>query len=129
MAQVVQTINGQIDEGEGERMKVLCPICGREGTLEVRGRSSRVVHYEYLDGKRVFTKHVVGTEAGNMGTEFGTVKLNSVLSGSSNDIVRGCRLVWSRLGDLGSLDPGSNPGSPTSQTFYQSQASTYRDRN
>jgi hypothetical protein len=37
--------------------------------------------------------------------------------------VRGCRLVWPRLGDLGSLsatpcalrekDPGSNPGSPT----------------
>ncbi len=26
---------------------------------------------------------------------------------------RGCRLAWSRLGDLGSLDPGSNPGSPT----------------
>ena len=24
----------------------------------------------------------------------------------------GCRLVWSRLGDSGSLDPGSNPGSP-----------------
>ena len=27
---------------------------------------------------------------------------------------RGCRLAWSRLGDLGSLDPGSNPGSPIS---------------
>jgi hypothetical protein len=26
---------------------------------------------------------------------------------------RGCRLVWSRLVDLGSIDPGSNPGSPT----------------
>jgi hypothetical protein len=25
----------------------------------------------------------------------------------------GCRLAWSRLGDLGSLDPGPNPGSPT----------------
>ena len=25
----------------------------------------------------------------------------------------GCRLVWSRLVDLGSIDPGSNPGSPT----------------
>ena len=25
---------------------------------------------------------------------------------------RGCRLVWSRLVDLGSIDPGSNPGSP-----------------
>ncbi len=26
--------------------------------------------------------------------------------------LRGCRLAWSRLGDLGSLDPGPNPGSP-----------------
>ena len=25
----------------------------------------------------------------------------------------GCRLVWSRLGASGALDPGSNPGSPT----------------
>jgi hypothetical protein len=24
----------------------------------------------------------------------------------------GCRLAWSRLVDLGSIDPGSNPGSP-----------------
>ena len=29
---------------------------------------------------------------------------------------RGCGLAWSRLGDSGSLDPGSNPGSPT--MFY-----------
>ena len=27
--------------------------------------------------------------------------------------LRGCRLAWSRLRDLGSRDPGSNPGSPT----------------
>ncbi len=27
--------------------------------------------------------------------------------------LRGCRLAWSRLVDLGSIDPGSNPGSPT----------------
>ncbi len=27
-------------------------------------------------------------------------------------LMRGCRLVWSRLVDLGSIDPGSNPGSP-----------------
>ena len=25
---------------------------------------------------------------------------------------RGCRLAWSRLVDLGSIDSGSNPGSP-----------------
>jgi hypothetical protein len=27
--------------------------------------------------------------------------------------IRGCRLAWSRLVDLGSIDSGSNPGSPT----------------
>ena len=31
-------------------------------------------------------------------------------------VQRGCRLAWSRLVDLGSIDPGSNPGSPT--TFW-----------
>jgi hypothetical protein len=30
---------------------------------------------------------------------------------------RGCRLAWSRLVDLGSIDPGSNPGSPTTPIF------------
>jgi hypothetical protein len=30
----------------------------------------------------------------------------------SLDSTRGCRLAWSRLVDLGSIDPGSNPGSP-----------------
>jgi hypothetical protein len=28
-------------------------------------------------------------------------------------LCRGCRLAWSRLVDLGSIDPGPNPGSPT----------------
>jgi hypothetical protein len=30
----------------------------------------------------------------------------------SLNLQRGCRLAWSRLVDLGSIDPGSNPGSP-----------------
>ena len=57
---------------------------GREGTLEVRGRSNRVVHYEYVNGKRVFTKHTVkgnGNSMGTMGTELGTEK---VVKGISN---------------------------------------------
>src|SRR3989304_8271803 len=33
---------------------------------------------------------------------------------------RGCRLAWSRLVDLGSIDPGSNPGSPTSGVNFKS---------
>jgi hypothetical protein len=31
----------------------------------------------------------------------------------NNQTVRGSRLAWSRLVDLGSIDSGSNPGSPT----------------
>ena len=31
---------------------------------------------------------------------------------------RGCRLAWSRLVDLGSIDPGSNPGSPTISILF-----------
>ena len=30
----------------------------------------------------------------------------------------GCRLAWSRLVDLGSIDPGSNPGSPTTVIMF-----------
>lgn len=56
-------------------MKVLCS-CGREGILEVRGGSSRVVHYEWVDGKRIFTRHrVVGNGGmGTVGTGLGTDK-------------------------------------------------------
>jgi hypothetical protein len=32
---------------------------------------------------------------------------------ATNKLKRGCRLAWSRLVDSGSIDPGSNPGSPT----------------
>jgi len=31
--------------------------------------------------------------------------------------VRGRRLAWSRLRDLGSRDPGSNPGDPTNYVY------------
>jgi hypothetical protein len=30
----------------------------------------------------------------------------------------GCRLAWSRLVDLGSIDSGSNPGSPTTIVLF-----------
>ena len=40
-------------------MKAECPVCGREGILEQRDKSCRVVHYRYVDGKRVFTKHKI----------------------------------------------------------------------
>jgi hypothetical protein len=91
-------------------MKVECPICGVQGFLEVRGNSQRVVHYKYVDGQRVFTKHTVKGTDGNNGNSMGTEKPNTAFF-NQND--RGCRLAWSRLRDLGSRDPGSNPGSPT----------------
>ena len=36
---------------------------------------------------------------------------------ATNALRRGCRLAWSRLVDSGSIDPGSNPGSPTKGTI------------
>ena len=62
-------------------MKIECPQCHRIGILEVRGRSNRVVHYEYVDGKRVFTKHLIkgngNSSMGTMGTELRTEKARS----------------------------------------------------
>lgn len=45
-------------------MKVKCPVCGRIGTLDVRGNSYRVIHYRYVDGKRVFERHHVDKSRG-----------------------------------------------------------------
>ena len=48
-------------------MKVVCPVCGQEGVVEQRGNSVRIVHYSWVNGKRVFMKHTVkkGTDNGN----------------------------------------------------------------
>jgi len=46
-------------------MKVVCPVCGREGVVEQRGNSIRIVHYSWVNGKRVFMKHTV--KNGNSG--------------------------------------------------------------
>ena len=41
-------------------MKVVCPVCGRMGFLEVRGNSGRVVHYVgFHEGKRIYERHTV----------------------------------------------------------------------
>jgi hypothetical protein len=52
-------------------MKVVCPVCGREGVIEQRGNSVRFVHYSWVNGKRVFMKHTVkmGTWEQRLGTE------------------------------------------------------------
>ena len=89
-------------------MKMVCPVCGQEGVVEQRGNSVRIVHYSWVNGKRVFMKHTV--KKGTWEQHLGTVK---DFNGVFHEKQWGCRLAWSRLGDLGSLDPGSNPGSPT----------------
>ena len=59
-------------------MKVECPVCHVQGILEQRGNSVRVIHYEYVDGKRKFVKHTVkgngNSSMGTMGTDMGTEK-------------------------------------------------------
>ena len=79
-------------------MKMVCPVCGQEGVVEQRGNSVRIVHYSWVNGKRVFMKHTV--KKGTWEQHLGTVNaLNTVF----HENQRGCRLAWSRLGDLGSL--------------------------
>ena len=62
-------------------MKATCSICGKIGVIEQRGKSVRLVHYEYLDGKRVFVKHTIGmgTDGNRMGTKVGTEKTETVI--------------------------------------------------
>ncbi len=50
------------------------------------------------------------------------------LSSNLDKLKRGRRLAWSRLGDLGSLDPGSNPGDPTKILFAGFMGFYQRDR-
>jgi hypothetical protein len=40
---------------------------------------------------------------------------------------RGCRLAWSRLVDLGSIDPGSNPGSPTTFSLFSDDSKLFTE--
>jgi len=46
-------------DGDGVRMvKVVCPVCGKMGILQVRGNSKRVQHYVgYKNGKRKYVYH------------------------------------------------------------------------
>ena len=43
-------------------MKMVCPVCGREGVVQKRGNSVRLIHYRWVDGKRVFECHTVKKE-------------------------------------------------------------------
>ena len=116
-------------------LKVKCPICGIEGFLEQRGNNCRIKHYVGYDGnQRKYLMHAIGKDCFDtvgISAENGNQYMGINLKDSSlnSESKRGCRLVWSRLGDLGSLDPGSNPGSPTCSTFEQSQARLDDNRN
>jgi hypothetical protein len=58
-------------------MKLECLICGRMGVVEQRGNSVRIVHYDWVNVKRIFMKHTVkdgNSRMGTMGTEMGTEK-------------------------------------------------------
>ena len=62
-------------------MKSLCSVCGKEGILEKRGNSTRIIHYSWVDGKRIFAKHTVdmGTDGNRMGTTMGTERAENSL--------------------------------------------------
>ena len=71
-----------------------------------------MLHYRgMVNGKRVYARHPAMGIGGNNGNQ--SMGINKTDSSFFNQNKRGCRLAWSRLGDLGSLDPGPNPGSPT----------------
>jgi hypothetical protein len=109
-------------------------------------RYGRIRHYVKLErGKPIFTYHsqslpylhvnlvqqnlnVSGESCGvakrfngsqaNIDHERGNVDLKDPKTSTDLGKMGGCRLAWSRLVDLGSIDSGSNPGSPTKRTRY-----------
>jgi hypothetical protein len=51
-------------------MKVVCPVCGVEGILEVRGNSQRVLHYKgFVNGRRLYERHAVKSMGVNDGSK------------------------------------------------------------
>ena len=72
---------------------------------------------EKLDGENLnASKESFAVANGSNGSLCQSIIVLEDTESSSVSESRGCRLVWSRLVDLGSIDPGSNPGSPT--TFW-----------
>jgi len=85
-------------------MKMECPVCHRVGVVEQRGGSVRFVHYEYVDGKRIFTKHTVkGTDGNRMGTAMGTEKQD--LSSNGRNILLAVGLRREARGPLNRKPP------------------------
>ena len=100
-------------------MMIRCPVCGIEGFLEKRGNNYRIKHYVGYDGnQRKYTTHRISNEYiitvginNQNGNQY--MGINPKDSSPFSKNKWGCRLAWSRLVDLGSIDPGPNPGSPT----------------
>ena len=111
-------------------VKVKCPICGVMGHLERRGNSYRIKHYRgYVSKKRLYVTHKIpsslistivtnSSDQSNDNLLMGingnqNMGIKTLNMGLNEQNMRGRRLAWSRLRDLGSRDPGSNPGDPT----------------
>ncbi|MEM2910885.1 MAG: hypothetical protein QW146_00070 [Candidatus Bathyarchaeia archaeon] len=56
-------------EERGRTMKVECPICGRIGVLQRRGNSTRIIHYQWTNGKRMFTSHKIPNTTNTLNTQ------------------------------------------------------------
>ena len=96
--------------------KILCPVSSIEAFLEQRGNSYRVKHYKGYESSRGIyeTDNIPSSsipEMGSVGNQ--SLGINLLNLNTNSDNVWGRRLAWSRLRDLGSRDPGSNPGDPT----------------
>jgi hypothetical protein len=121
-----------------------CQICSKLASIQVFYSKSgdikytRARHYiGTLNGKPQFMYHpqnidvlktLLKTQSISLTTEKATD--GQVGQAKHNDLLKpekclnqqnsgGCRLAWSRLVDLGSIDSGSNPGSPTK--FFRSK--------
>jgi hypothetical protein len=115
-----------------------CQVCNKLASIQVFCNNSgdikyaRARHYTgTLDGKPQFQYHiqnvdVLKTLLKTQPISLTTEKAQSGQVGQAKHIDQlnpekclnqqnsgGCRLAWSRLVDLGSIDSGSNPGSPT----------------
>ncbi len=41
-------------------MKILCPVCGIDGIVQIRGKSVRIQHYQgFSNGKRIYGYHKI----------------------------------------------------------------------
>jgi hypothetical protein len=70
-------------------MKVECPVCYKEGILEVRGNSQRVLHYRgFVNGKRIYERHPLGVNGNNGNKSLGINKaINNVIIQNNQGLV------------------------------------------